>query len=173
MSMRRTLALKLAILVSVSLLAVGSQVLAQSDEIPDSVLVTGPLIFSPRASEDPPSPMNERLTQLTDDEIKAILPGATIRPISRLYLISLSINCGGSYEFLNATPVSPPYPSSSNAIPLYSVGGNQVCLPVQDWCFKIFRSEAGTMFSDVYERGHAGLRLVEIVPPPERACQRR
>ena len=174
--MQNSLLAKLLFLsVSASLLAVGhSYVLAQVDEIPDRVLVTCPLRFLPRASEDPPSPMNERLTQLTDTELKAILPGATVRPVSRYYTIALSIGCSGSYEFLNAVPVSEPYPGPPRPVPLYSVDGNQVCLPVQNWCFKIFRSEAGTMFSDIYERGRAGLRLVEVVPPPpDRACVRR
>jgi hypothetical protein len=34
--------------------------------------------------------------------------------------------------------------------PVYSVRDNQVCLHLQDWCFKILRSDAGTMFSGLY-----------------------
>jgi hypothetical protein len=176
--MRGSLALRLAILVSASLLAVGHlQVHAQfENDIPDSVLVTGPMRSYPLLLDDPSPPTNERLTQLSDRELRALLPGATIHPVFRLFFASLSMNCDGSYEYRNVPRLSPPNPPPAELFPVYSIRDNQVCLTGLDGlaCYKFFRSRTGDLFSDVYNRGRAGLRLVEVTPPsPDQSCRRR
>jgi len=164
-----------------SLLAmIHSQVRAQADDIPETVPVTGSLRdgVDTRAIEEPLSPMNKQLTQLTDDELNAILPGATIRPTDRSLLWYLSVNCDGSYQFLGGRGVISEPSAYIPPVETYWILDNRFCLSERQTnnfgCYRVFRSRAGIMFSDVYESGRAGLRLVEITPPPpDRACVRR
>ena len=116
-AMRTSRAAKLAILLaSASLAAVShSRVSAQDDEIPDRVLVTGSLILGAHIEfPDAPPPINEQLTQLKDDELLALLPGATLPEINGA-LTSLSMNCDGSYRRQSpphTRPASTPGPPS-------------------------------------------------------------
>jgi len=165
--MRYSLAPKLATLVSASLLAVGySQVRAQSDDIPETVLITGSLIRGVI-----PPPTDERLTQLVDRELKAILPGTRIRAYIPGYAnhSPYELDCDGNWS------------QAIQAIVLfvdrgrYSIRNNQVCIERQagasGFCAKFFRTAESKLFSDL-PGPLPGIRPVEIVPP-DRACAGR
>src|SRR5689334_21232387 len=69
---KRAMALASAWLVAM----IHSDVLAQADEVPDFVVITGSLFRGPLPYQ--PVPFPGRLHQLTTDELSALLPGSVV-----------------------------------------------------------------------------------------------
>ena len=167
--MRTSFAAKLAILLFVSaapLAVIHQPVLAQADDIPETVLITGSLI----RGVIPPQ-TDERLTQLVDRELKAILPGARIRAYIPGYAnhSPYELDCDGNWS------------QAIQGIGLfvdrgrYSIRNNQLCIERQagprGFCANFFRTAESKLFSD-FPGPLPGIRPAEIVPP-DRACARR
>ena len=155
--MRTSRAATLVILLaSASLLAVShSRVIAQDDEIPDTVLITGSLL--PRTRE--PIPDRAQLTQLTDAELRAVLHGAGFRAAGD-NVHGDSFGCNGDWSHTGA--FVPEYGR-------YSIRDNQYCVQAEvgasfQYCAKLYRSENGKLFSDVSPTTapHATLTEVEV-----------
>ena len=127
-------------LASASLLAMAqSHVLAQYEDIPETVLVTGSLIRGTArvgvpVTNQSPLPSPDTLTQLTSKELRAILPGASFS--------TESFECDGTW--------------SSQGVFLargvYSVRGNQYCIAPEagaspSHCGRLFRDQEGNVFA--------------------------
>jgi hypothetical protein len=154
--MRISSAAKLTLLFALASLLplIHSQVVAQADDIPDTVLVTGSLIRG--VTMPPPRSPHLNLTQLTDDELKSLLPGSELPwGNDRFYL-----GCDGRFgQTINAI-------IRTFSTGRYSIRDSQICF-VHDnsspsSCAKLFRNDAGELFYDPYSP-------VQLVPP-DQAC---
>ncbi len=162
MRLRHPLRSLAAALASASLLTmIHSHVLAQADEIPETVLITPSRIrgvtLSPPLGPAPTRLTDDeirRLTQLTDDELRLRARGVRIR--QRGDSFTHTFRCDGSWAGLGA--LIPSYG-------VYSVRDNQVCVEGkigggERYCFKLFRNEAGDLFGDLTP-GLLGIRPLE------------
>src|SRR5262245_19431848 len=117
---RASLALTLGLLfVSTALLALGHvQVRAQTDDIQDSVLVTGSLLNGVA----PPEASRDTLTQLSNAELNVLLRGATIRRLGSA--VPMILDCDGFYSVHWVTVYNP---SADYFVPgFYSIRDDQL-----------------------------------------------
>jgi hypothetical protein len=165
--MRGSLALTLGfLLLSASLLAVGnSQVRAQADDIPDSVLITGSLIRGVSVPQTDPG----RLTQLTNNELRTTLRGASIRAVGDDLHID-EFGCDGEWAHIG------------NRIPAYGryfIRNNQLCIEATVGanyvtCARILRGETGrTFLQGVSQNGPATISPGEITIRRAETCTQR
>jgi hypothetical protein len=137
---------------------VHSRVLAQADEIPDTVLITGSLIGGVAAPRTDPG----RLTQLTSRELRSLLHGAGVHAAGD-NLHVYSFGCGGDWTYIGAR------------VPVYgrySIRNNQYCVQAQvgasyQYCAKLYRSETGELFGELDPPPYfspRGVPQVEITP---------
>jgi len=164
MCMRDQKSLSVAILATASLLAtIHSHVLAQSDEIPDTVLVTGSLIHGVLLPRPPPFP--GRLTQLTGDDLRALLPGSTISVLQHYsfgwVLEVYSFACDGGWTHIGARYYGRPVQGR------YFIRDNSYCAQPDEgappYCANLYRSETGELFS-AYGEPYSGMPRVGITP---------
>ena len=165
-----------ALLASASVLAmIQSHALAQIDDIPDTVLVTGSLIRGgvpprPILAEQPPQTDPGTLTQLTDDELRTTLRGMSIRaPGDNLHIEHFG--CDGDWTHIGFR--APAYGR-------YSIRDNQFCIEATVGanfrvCAKMFRGEDGRLFvQGVPQDGQAPAPPGETtITPAIEACPRQ
>ena len=141
------------LLASASLLAAShSQVVAQTDDIPDSILVTGSLIRGVK-----PAPNPGPFTRLSSDELRALLRGQNLTE-ARSDLHVYSFGCNGGWSHWGAR-----VPEGGR----YFIRRSQYCLqregrPSHTYCVKLYRDQTGRLFMGYSSRFYRP-ELTEIV----------